>query len=386
MSHRCTHKNKSAHIQQDIIQQDSPLLIPRDKSNRYNAVTKPLKFVGVLMCILLLCTLRMANFSFSIHTQMVRGGGGGGTKAIGNNIVQTYQCPSKSQPDAQKVGVLEDLYNATNSNTTSDVMHNNKLRTTKKELETIQYDGWDVTFLQNKERFKDWKQRYFSSLQSGDLLYESACGEGFNLALTLQVLHEYHNITDLVVYGNDYIPNSVEIVAPHVLKKLAPSGTKIGSLCQGDSSNLDYVPSDTFDLAYTGYIEPLQDPLKIVDDYDYGDEKAFYDLCDAIDMELDWANVTLITLDQEKQNEWFAKWVSELIRIVKPGKPIIIENIGLPACEDRDDFGGVAKSWWTSAIPKFDWDVDMASLHIEELTPDTKGEYGEYHVFMKKRE
>ena len=87
------------------------------------------------------------------------------------------------------------------------------------------------------------------------MIYESACGEGFNLAMTLQIMKEAGKIENVSVYGNDYIEKSVE-VGHHVLEKLAPSGTKIGSLYQGDSSNLHFVPSDSFDLVYTGELCP----------------------------------------------------------------------------------------------------------------------------------
>ena len=41
---------------------------------------------------------------------------------------------------------------------------------------------------------------------------------------------------------------------------LPAKGSK-GKICQGDSGNLSWVPSNAFDLVYTGYITPLQDPL-----------------------------------------------------------------------------------------------------------------------------
>ena len=50
----------------------------------------------------------------------------------------------------------------------------------------------------------------FSSLQSGDSFFEVACGHGFNQLLTAEILKEEMNITDLNIYGIEYVPSSVD--------------------------------------------------------------------------------------------------------------------------------------------------------------------------------
>ncbi len=40
------------------------------------------------------------------------------------------------------------------------------------KLKSATYDGWGKTFLQLKEILYDWKREYFSSLQSGDKIFE----------------------------------------------------------------------------------------------------------------------------------------------------------------------------------------------------------------------
>eukprot|EP00555_Chaetoceros_dichaeta_P001798 CAMPEP_0198277732 /NCGR_PEP_ID=MMETSP1447-20131203/66007_1 /TAXON_ID=420782 /ORGANISM="Chaetoceros dichaeta, Strain CCMP1751" /LENGTH=444 /DNA_ID=CAMNT_0043972775 /DNA_START=53 /DNA_END=1387 /DNA_ORIENTATION=+ len=419
---------------------------------------------------------------------------------VGKDLL--FTCPvgpkSIAANENEASGLIADFYNKTNGE------GNSKANRTVEELTNTVYDGWTKTFKENKKLFYDWKAEQFSTLQSGDVIYESACGEGFNLAMTLQIMKEAGKIENVSVYGNDYIDKSVE-VGHYVLEKLAPSGTKIGSLCQGDSSNLHFVPSDSFDLAYTGYIDPIDDPYhlfntdddtaeakndlcdaknengdwakaKLVDidqaaqeewyakwnlamtlqimkeagkienisvyGNDYieksvevghhvleqlaptgtkigalcqGDSSNLYfvpsnsfdlaytgyieaitdpynifdtddgysasDLCKAKIENGDWAKAKLVDIDQAAQEEWYAKWVSELVRIVKPGKPVIIENVARPLCDDVNDWGGVSKKWWKLAVSKYKWDIDVDSIITKELSP---GREHRYHVSMRK--
>lgn len=81
---------------------------------------------------------------------------------------------------------------------------------------------------------------------------------------------------------------------------------------------------------------------------------------------VDPVHVYLTNIMQQYQEEWHAKWVLELIRIVKPGKYIIIEDVGWPACSDFADWGGVEPDWWKRAIFEYHWDVYPESLQIVE--------------------
>ena len=97
--------------------------------------------------------------------------------------------------------------------------------------------------------------------------------------------------------------------------------------------------------------------------------------------ELHWAVKKLHKMDQEAQENWFASWVSEMIRVTKKGKPIIIEEISLPLCESPEDWGGVSKDWWAKvAVSKYGWDVDVNSIYLETISDSSE----RYNVYMEK--
>jgi hypothetical protein len=65
------------------------------------------------------------------------------------------------------------------------------------------------------------------------------------------------------------------------------------------------------------------------------------------------------------QEDWHSKWVAELVRIVKPGKLVVIEDVGYPLCSSsQSEWGGVSEEWWTEAVDKYEWDVDSESIRI----------------------
>jgi SAM-dependent methyltransferase len=100
-----------------------------------------------------------------------------------------------------------------------------------------------------------WKStRFAPHLESGDWIYESACGIGMNLYMTLEILNEVKGIESLKVFGNEYISLSVEVASAVFDSENPPFKAQKGTICRGDSANLDFVSSNTFDLVYTGYI------------------------------------------------------------------------------------------------------------------------------------
>jgi len=233
-------------------------------------------------------------------------------------------------------------------------------------------------------------------------IYESASGQGLNLLLTLEILQEQWGITNVTLYGNDYLPESVH-VARTILQQEQENSTRtvdpqlqsdhepwyqIGALCQGDSTNLSHVPSNSMDIAYTGFIDPLVDPLQL-----WGPhvsmaqvEGAMRQLCTS----LDDLHQDLLQQMQQQQQDWFASWVSELLRIVKPGHSIIVEDVGWPACwedhVDGDNWGGVLPSWWSDAKTweTYGWThlIEPESVAIEEQAwyPDR------YNVRLQKQD
>lgn len=95
-----------------------------------------------------------------------------------------------------------------------------------------------------------------------------------------------------------------------------------------------------------------------------------------------WAEATLNTIAQERQNDWYGNWVAEMARIAKPGVPVIVEQVSLPYCDAVFDWGGVRKEWWYDAVNNntYGWNVDPSSLVIEDDTLFNQ----RYHVFMLK--
>jgi len=100
-----------------------------------------------------------------------------------------------------------------------------------------------------------WKStRFPKNLKDGDTIYESACGIGLNLIMTLEILQEVKGVNNLIVYGNEYIESSAN-TSNKLLEALLPqlNATK-GSICPADSTDLGFIPSNSFDLVFTGYI------------------------------------------------------------------------------------------------------------------------------------
>jgi SAM-dependent methyltransferase len=239
-------------------------------------------------------------------------------------------------------------------------------------------DGVDKTYEDRKAHLTDWKAAEFASLKSGDMIYESATGLGTNLALTLEILAETKKIKNLKIYGNDMIESSTKR-AKELFTKNQIAGATVGEFCRADSTHLFHVPSNTFHLAFSGYLDPLDDPLG------FGDEIAetkYDQLCELGNDASEYGK-DVKRLAQKEQEKWFSFWISELIRITKPGGTIVVEDIGVPYCKDRDDWGGVTRDWWYEARDIYGWSVEEESIKIQSSTeaPDNEGRY---HVSMKK--
>lgn len=251
---------------------------------------------------------------------------------------------------------------------------------------TMPFDGWGYNFLELKKLRKRWKVEAFGrNLKSNDKIYESACGEGLNLLMTSIILEEKLGIENLTLYGNDYIEQSVNIANQFLdlvtenKSTIIETSAKKGFICNGDSAHLNNVPSDFFDLVYTGYIDPIVDPLDIDEDINSTDSKLDNALarCNSSDPLVQKVAVR----EQAVQEEWFASWISEMIRIAAPGKVIIIEETALPLCITTDDWGGVSRSWWEKAIHKYRWDVTKDILMQDSSVFDLR-----YHVMLKKND
>lgn len=236
-------------------------------------------------------------------------------------------------------------------------------------------DQSDTTYEELKEELYNWKvARFAKNLKDGDAIYESGSGLGLNLVLTLEIVKEVTNISTLVVYGNDLSFESTYESNRLISMGILPSIGRKGIFCQGDSKNLSWVPSDSFDLVFTGFLPPLKNPL----DFDVDDEELqekYAGVCKKNTKK----KKSLVKKMTEIQEDWYSQWVSEMIRVAKPGVPVIVERVTNPVCVTLDEMGGVSKHFWERGVENYGWDIDPESIEIES-------DEDVYHVFMRKNE
>ena len=238
-----------------------------------------------------------------------------------------------------------------------------------------------------------WYAEAYESLGLGNntdttrTIYESACGTGLTMFVNLELLQEQYNITNIEVHGNEYIAEDV-ITANHfydlVQEKNNPVNNNLnthkGRICHGDSTNLSFVPANAFDIVFTGYIDPVVDPLEL-----HLSDRKYSLYCHS---ESSSKRQELMRKEQALVEDWFALWTRQMIRLAKPGGTIIIESISRPKCE-VGDWGGVSPEWWKDvAAKKYGWDavIDTESIvHMEfEPTRKFKGLHDRYNVKMVK--
>jgi hypothetical protein len=244
-----------------------------------------------------------------------------------------------------------------------------------------EFDNWGKSYEEVKKGMYHWKSNMFRELKDGASIYESACGVGLNMYMTLEIVEEELKLKNLVVYGNEYVPESVDI-AREVWnvdrRESLPCSAIQGRICAGDSTDLHDVPSGAFDLVYTGYITPMMDPLDFKESGD-GNYARMTEICNSKDNP---EMVKLAVKMQERQNDWYGQWVGQMIRLAKPGAPVIVEQISYSFCSAIYDWGGVDQDFWPAAIDRYQWDVDPDSFVFEWDTIFRK----RYHVYMKKNQ
>ena len=296
-----------------------------------------------------------------------------------SRIPVTYECPATiGQAENFDKSFEEDYVEVSKRITDNMTEFLETFRTTK-------FDDWGRPYEKIKNGMYHWKStKYPQYLKDGDSIYESACGIGLNLYMTLEILKETKGIENLYVYGNEYVDISA-YKANAVFDNIAPAHAKKGVICPGDSGNLFFVPSNSFDLVYTGYISPILDPLHfdlptLDDNY-----KRLDILCKAHKQGTeDWKLETLYRVQDQKQKDWYGNWIKEMTRIAKPGVPVIVEQISVPYCEEKRDWGGVNQKWFKDAVYNntYGWNVQPDSLEFEKDTIF----HNRYHAFMLKNE
>jgi len=299
----------------------------------------------------------------------------------GARPIRRYECPAQQQ-------TAENIASARKEHEEWYVSVSNRIAKTNLtdyflSFRDTEFDNWGHSYEEIKKGMYKWKSEHFEGLNSGDWIYESACGIGLNLFMTLEILNEVQGLTNLVVYGNEYEQLSAKI-AQNIANgtsdhpnSFLPAQGHYGTICPADSSALSsFVPSNMFDLVYTGYISPLFNPLKLNGSTTNDNFEQYLAYCEGKTA----ADSALAEKAQTRQNEWYAAWVKEMIRIAKPGKPVIIEQVSYPLCDAMFDWGGVKPSFWHEAVKTYDWDVDPVSISIDKDSIFRR----RYHVSMRK--
>lgn len=372
------------------------------------------KLGGVLLLIVTLAVVsNYYSFDDDDKTSAARTSAGGGSSSSDKkndlllHAVNNFSCPSPTDflnGTTKKKDYLEEGdFNLYDPDPEWEANFDNFIQNFRSQS----FDGWSWTYTEFKEIFTDFKRKYFLPfLKSGDSIYESACGIGLNLFGTLEILQEYGNVTNVTVYGNEYLLESAKHASQVLDALLLPptnittsNKNKLGQICQGDSADLSFVPANSFDLVFTGYITPHPDPLGQGGGFGEIDKRLKQNCVylssstktsrfnvhhdKKVDEEKIWKASKIRDIMQERQNDWFSDWFHQMIRIAKPGAPVIVEEVAPPLCQKPSDWGGVTKDFWKQGVEKYGWDVDPSTLRFGSRK-NALGEEARYHVFFLK--
>lgn len=259
----------------------------------------------------------------------------------------------------------------------------NDFDTYRDEFRTLEYRDWGVTYNVVKQSVGEWKKAHFvANLKNGDSIFESGCGIGLNLLMTLEVLQE-ENVRDIHLYGSTFgEASTANFLLDAVLTEKEEVGSgKRGIICSANSVDLTYVPDNTFDLVFTGHISSQPDPWSI------GQNESMVlayrnEICSG--KSTDWKSATLLDIAQLEQNLWYSQWLQNMVRIAKPGAAVIVEQVPTAYCSNGlDPWGaGVTRAFWAQAVQDYDMDVDLSTMEFEldTLFPS----FRRYNVIMRK--
>lgn len=231
----------------------------------------------------------------------------------------------------------------------------------------LEYDNFGHSYQEVKQGLTQWKTQRFKSLHNHSTIYESGSGVGMSLYMTLEILHEQLGIERLHVYGNDMVAESIQI-SETTMKRL-PGRAHTESICNADSTDLWHLPDNSFDLVFSGIIPPLLNPLNLPGTEDETSD-VYMGYCHS-------RSRTKAHQAQAKQEEWYRAWTEEMIRIARPGAPIIVEFVSFPFCDGSADVGGVKQNFWA----KMDGINRSSILFEDDLLSKTR-----YHVYMEKND
>ena len=318
----------------------------------------------------------------------------------------------------------------------------------------------NVTYNTWKEQMTHWRTtKYIPSLKkTGANIFEVNCGLGLNLFMTYEIIHQSQpkdDIRDVHLYGSTtttpttrhfshyYNDDSIRtamtanVVLDTILQKEANfvGGGKRGMICpttttttttttssssttsnNNDQSNyhlsmeLSFIPDNSFDLVYTSYVPPLREIWDTDTNRMTNEEfvQRHVELCRT--KESDWKSSILYNISQQQHELLYGQYVSEMIRITKPGNVIAIEHVPIPFCDTVANINdidgntvsyysgggtGIAPSFWYSnhTYERYQWnDIDRTSIEMEMdassalwwSADQNNNNYTHYHVVMKK--
>ena len=318
----------------------------------------------------------------------------------------------------------------------------------------------NVTYNTWKEQITHWRTtKYIPSLKkTGANIFEVNCGLGLNLFMTYEIIHQSQpkdDIRDVHLYGSTtttptrhfshyYNDDSIRtamtanVVLDTILQKEANfvGGGKRGMICpttttttttsssssststtnsNNDQSNyhlsidLSFIPDNSFDLVYTSYVPPLREIWDTDTNRMTNEEfvQRHVELCRT--KESDWKSSILYNISQQQHELLYGQYVSEMIRITKPGNVIAIEHVPIPFCDTVANINdidgntvsyysggtGIAPSFWYSnhTYERYQWnDIDRTSIEMEMdassalwwSADQNNNNYTHYHVVMKK--
>ena len=322
--------------------------------------------------------------------------------------------------------------------------------------------GWshnqnNTTYDSLKEQMLPWRtSKYLPSLKkTGANIFELNCGVGLNLFMTYEIIQQSQpkdDIRDVHLYGTTTSASSsggtgsrnnnddkddlyamrtavtANLLLDTILQKEANfvGGGKRGMICptiisgtvrpNDDRGNirkshpwmdLSFIPDNSFDLVYTSYVPMARDLWDTSHSVINNEEflQRHRDLCRTKGS--DWKSSTLYNESQQEQEMIYGQYVSEMIRITKPGNVIAIEHVPMPFClimeSAMNDVGeeqfyggvGIAQSFWynNQTHERYQWnDIDMSTIEIEMDTSSALRrsdihnniDHTHYHVVMKK--
>jgi hypothetical protein len=307
------------------------------------------------------------------------------TSTPDKNLLLEIQCPFFDDADEPPLLLVEEgeekTYNNIQTLQSSTVLHD-----------------WDnYTYEQVQTEKRPWKlSRLAPKLHNGSRIYVSGTGNGVDVYITLDILYQEASISDLMVLGNDLSREAVTS-ATQILQH-APGSPSSIQICQADSTNLSHVPSNAFDLVYTGHWRPLLDPL------DLGPEQRdvrYRELCEALgnydnsssssssskDATWSWMASELYHILQQRQTDWLGRWVAEMARIAKPDAPVIVEHMSWHQKGEchSSSVGIIDKEFWNwhATENTYEWNVDPALVVIEDEPMASSS--SRYNVHMRKR-